>query len=253
MIGAVVCILASSLLGDLGAEAPAEKPVVVAAPVVVDTPVVVDKPVAAEEPVVEEKTPPAEAAVIVAAEAERPVEKKAKKGKKDTEARSVKITSDRTDFDRKEGVIMFDRNVFVDDAEYQMHADQLYVFLDTNNLDRVNRTMEKAEKEDKDRTSSDVLRRIVAIGNVSITNDTRVGSCAKAVYTKATSKIVMYGDEAKKQVASLMDNGKRKSQVEGKRITFWIDTEQVEVEGSTVTLDAGGFGGKDGTKKLLGK
>ena len=169
-------------------------------------------------------------------------------GGADAVPRCVKITSDRTDFDRREGVIMFDRNVFVDDAEYQMHARQLYVFLDTNNLERVGRAAETGARQ-----SSDVLRRIVAVGDVSITNDTRVGSCAKAVYTKATSKIVMYGDPEKNLLAVLEDNGKRRSRVEGRRITFWIDTEQVEVEGSTVTLDAGGFGGSEGAKKLLGK
>ena len=144
--------------------------------------------------------------------------------------RSVKITSERTDYDRKQGVIMFDKDVFVDDAEYQMHADQLYVFLDGTND----------------------LKRIVAIGNVAITNDLRVATCAKATYTKATSKIVMYGDGAE-TVARLTDNGKRKSEVEGRKITFWIDSEQVEVEGSTITLDAGSLGGKDGARKMLGK
>lgn len=144
--------------------------------------------------------------------------------------RSVKITSERTDYDRREGVIMFDKNVFVDDAEYKMHSDQLYVFLDGTNE----------------------LKRIVAIGNVSITNETRVGSCAKAAYTKSVGKVVMYGDSSGAR-AKLADYGKRKSEVEGRKITFWIDSEQVEVEGSTVTLDAGGYGGKEGAKKLLGK
>lgn len=144
--------------------------------------------------------------------------------------RSVKITSERTDYDRREGVIMFDKNVFVEDAEYQMHSDQLYVFLDGTNE----------------------LKRIVAIGNVSITNETRVGSCAKAAYTRKIGKIVMYGD-GEGVMARLADLGKRKSEVEGRKITFWIDSEQVEVEGSTVTLDTGGFGGKEGAKKLLGK
>ena len=144
--------------------------------------------------------------------------------------RSVKITSERTDYDRKQGVIMFDKDVFVDDVEYQMHADQLYVFLDGTND----------------------LKRIVAIGNVAITNDARVGTCAKATYTKATSKIVMYGDGAE-TLAKLTDNGKRTSEVEGRKITFWIDSEQVEVEGSTITLDTGALGGKDEAKKLLGK
>ena len=144
--------------------------------------------------------------------------------------RSVKITSERTDYDRKQGVIMFDKDVFVEDVEYQMHADQLYVFLDGTND----------------------LKRIVAIGNVAITNDLRVGTCAKATYTKATSKIVMYGDGAE-TLAKLSDNGKRKSEVEGRKITFWIDSEQVEVEGSTITLDTGTLGGKEEAKKLLGK
>ncbi len=144
--------------------------------------------------------------------------------------RSVKITSERTDYDRREGVIMFDKNVFVDDDEYKMHSDQLYVFLDGTNE----------------------LKRIVAIGNVAITNETRVGSCAKAAYTKSAGKVVMYGD-ANGVKARLADCGKRKSEVEGRKITFWIDSEQVEVEGSTVTLDAGGIGGKEGAKKLLGK
>lgn len=172
---------------------------------------------------------PAEASVAVAAEASAPAAAVKEEAAKAAVPRSVRITSDRTDYDRKEGVIMFDRNVFVDDEEYKMHSDQLYVFLDGTNE----------------------LKRIVAIGNVCITNDTRVGSCAKAAYTKATSKVVMYGDGG--VTAKLADLGKRKSEVEGRKITFWIDSEQVEVEGSTVTLDAGGFGGGEGAKKLLKK
>ena len=144
--------------------------------------------------------------------------------------RSVKITSERTDYDRKEGVIMFDGNVFVDDMEYKMHSDQLYVFLDGTNE----------------------LKRIVAIGNVAITNDLKTGTCAKAAYTKATGKIVMYGDGAD-VMARLVDGGSHKSEVEGRKITFWTQSEQVEVEGSTVTLDASAAGGKGGAKKLFGK
>lgn len=165
-----------------------------------------------------------------APETEQPPEKADEKPSALEMPRSVKITSERTDYDRREGVIMFDKDVFVDDAEYKMHSDQLYVFLDGTNE----------------------LKRIVAIGNVSITNETRVGSCAKAAYTKSVGKVVMYGDSNGVR-ARLADYGKRKSEVEGRKITFWIDSEQVEVEGSTVTLDAGGYSGKDGAKKLLGK
>lgn len=237
MIFAVAVLLASSLLDDLApgetaSAAVAPQPAVAVAPEVkpAEKPVVeeakpAEKPV--EKPVAEE-TKPEEKPVSGEAKPAEKVPKKAKKGP--AEKRSVKITSDRTDYDRKDGVIMFDRNVFVDDAEYKMHADRLFVFLDGTND----------------------LRRIVALGNVAITNDARVGTCAKATYTKAASKIVMYSDGTN-AMARLCDNGKRKSEVEGRRITFWIDTEQVEVEGSTVTLDAGGIGGKEGAKKLLGK
>ena len=215
---AVALVLAQSLLGELG---PVENPP--PAPVVVEQ--------AAKPAVVEIELTKSEVAAPVAAEAKSEAKAEETSEAKDAPApRSVKITSERTDYDRKEGVIMFDRNVCVDDVEYKMHANQLYVFLDGTND----------------------LKRIVAIGNVAITNETRVGTCAKAAYTKSTSKIVMYGDGAS-VMARLKDNGKNRSSVEGRKITFWIDSEQVEVEGSTVTLDAGKLGGKDGAKKLLGK
>ena len=215
---AVALVLAQSLLGELG---PVENPP--PAPVVVEQ--------AAKPAVVELELTKSEVAAPAAAEAKSEAKSEETSEAKDAPApRSVKITSERTDYDRKEGVIMFDRNVCVDDVEYKMHANQLYVFLDGTND----------------------LKRIVAIGNVAITNETRVGTCAKAAYTKSTSKIVMYGDGAS-VMARLEDNGKNRSSVEGRKITFWIDSEQVEVEGSTVTLDAGKLGGKDGAKKLLGK
>ena len=215
---AVALVLAQSLLGELG---PVENPP--PAPVVVEQ--------AAKPAVVEIELTKSEVAAPVAAEAKSEAKAEETSEAKDAPApRSVKITSERTDYDRKEGVIMFDRNVCVDDVEYKMHANQLYVFLDGTND----------------------LKRIVAIGNVAITNETRVGTCAKAAYTKSTSKIVMYGDGAS-VMARLEDNGKNRSSVEGRKITFWIDSEQVEVEGSTVTLDAGKLGGKDGAKKLIGK
>ena len=138
------------------------------------------------------------------------------------------ITSERTDYDRKEGIILFDRNVHVDDEQYQMHADRLFVFLDGTND----------------------LKRIVAIGNVSITNEARTASCSRAVFTKAASKIVMYGDETSN--ARLEDPSQRGGVAEGKKITFWLDAEQVSVEESAVRLPGGMLKGKD-PKKLLEK
>ena len=152
-----------------------------------------------------------------------------KKGKKGLSGRAAVITADRTDYDRKEGIILFDRNVYVDDEQYQMHAERLFVFLDGTND----------------------LKRIVALGNVAITNETKAAGCSKAVYTKAASRIVLYGDE--QHPAWLRDAGGKKgdaSEIKGRRITYWFDSETATVEGSIVTVP--GVKGKGGAKDLLG-
>jgi lipopolysaccharide transport protein LptA len=145
--------------------------------------------------------------------------------------RNVKVTSERSTYLRKEGVLVFDGNVFVDDVEFKMHADEVTLFLGGTNE----------------------LKRIVAIGNVAVTNELRSGTCAKATYNKALSRVVLYSDESKGVPARLNDNGKRKSQVEGRKITFWVDTEQVEVDGSVITVDVGNGDAKDSAKRFLGK
>lgn len=145
--------------------------------------------------------------------------------------RTVRVTSDRSSYLRKDGVVMFEGHVAVDDVEFKMHADEVTLFLQGTNE----------------------LKRVVAIGNVVVTNGLRNGSCAKATYNKALSKVVLYGDEKKGVVARLEDNGRRRSSVAGSKITFWIDSEQVEVEKSVVEVDAGGVGSKDGLRQVLGK
>ena len=174
----------------------------------------------------EAKEPEAEAPA-----AEVVVESKGASDKADAVPRTVKVTSDRATYLRKDGVIAFEGNVCVDDIEFKMHAREVNLFLEGTNE----------------------LKRVVAIGDVAVTNGLRFGTCAKATYNKALSKVVLYGDAKKGVTARLVDAGKRRSEVEGRKITFWIDTEQVEVEGSTVTVDAGGVDAKDGAKKLLGR
>ena len=138
------------------------------------------------------------------------------------------ITADRTDYDRKEGVVLFDRNVFVDDEQYQMHTDRLFLFLDGTND----------------------LKRLVAIGNVAITNENRRAYCARATFNRKLGRIVMYSSD--EITAELREEGKKGSEVKGEKITFWIDSEQVEVENPIITMP-GGFGGKDSLKKAMGR
>ena len=152
----------------------------------------------------------------------------AKKPKKELTGRSAVITADRTDYDRKEGVILFDRNVYVDDEQYQMHADRLFGFLD----------------------GTTDMKRVVALGNVSLTNEDKTAWCQKAVYTKTTSQIVLFGDE--QNPAWLRDAGGRKgdeSEVSGLRITYWIDSGLATVEKSVIKLP--GFGGSKNPKDLF--
>lgn len=151
-----------------------------------------------------------------------------KKPKKKEAVRDAIITAERTDYDRKEGVVLFDRNVYVDDAQYQMHTDRLFLFLDGTND----------------------LKRLVAIGNVAITNENRRAYCARATFNKKLGRIVMYSSD--EITAILREEGKKESEVKGEKITFWIDSEQVEVENPVITMP-GGFGGKDSLKKAIGR
>lgn len=145
-----------------------------------------------------------------------------RKDKKKQPGRDAVITAERTDYDRKEGVILFDRNVYVDDEQYQLHADRLFLFLDGTND----------------------LKRLVALGNVAITNEEKNASCARAVYVKKSSKIVMYGEDG--SPAQLYQGGKKGSTVKGERITFWLNSEQVEIEKPVVTVPGGSFRSGDG-------
>ncbi len=150
--------------------------------------------------------------------------------KKKLTGREAVITAERTDYDRKEGVILFDRNVYVDDEQYQMHSDRIFVFLDGTNQ----------------------LKRLVAIGNVSITNENKTAWCVRASYNKALSRIVMYGDDTRK--ARLReDGGKGGNTVMGDKITFWLDSEQVEIEGPVVSVPGAGLGGKDAAKEVFNR
>jgi len=136
--------------------------------------------------------------------------------------REAVITAERIEFDNKEGVILFDENVVVDDAQFVMRSDRLLVFMEGTND----------------------VQQILAVGRVSITNLNRSASCDKAVYTKKEGQIVMTGN------ARLMRQGDEGGEVTGNRITFWLDDERMEVSPGRVVLPPGTFNKAD-TKKLI--
>jgi lipopolysaccharide transport protein LptA len=136
--------------------------------------------------------------------------------------REAVITAERIEFDNKEGVILFDENVVVDDPQFVMRSDRLLVFMEGTND----------------------VQQIMAVGKVSITNLNRSASCDKAVYTRKEGQIVMTGN------ARLMRQGDEGGEVTGNRITFWLDDERMEVSPGRVVLPPGTFNKAD-TKKLI--
>lgn len=151
---------------------------------------------------------------------------------------SLEIRSDRADYDNKAGVAMFDGHVALDAVvrgeKYTMNAAQMYVFFEGTND----------------------LKRVVAIGDVAVTNGLRTGSCAKATFAKSANRVTMYGGDDGTPAVLANADPRQKGDVTGRRIRFWLDSEQVEVEGSTVTLDTGRLekdGRGRGLKGLFGK
>ena len=141
-------------------------------------------------------------------------------GQKEAAIKSARITSRSADLDRKEGVVMFEGDVVVRYSnDCTMCADRLYMFL----------------------AGSNELSRVVALGSVSITNDTRTGTCAMATFRRKRSEIEMFGDGTN-VVARLVERGEDATALEGTRIRFWLDTEQVEVEDSRISTEQKGGG-----------
>ena len=294
----------ASLLGELSLETPVEQPAEPVAPQVEQSQAVTpapeaEPPQAAEQPAepvapqveqsqavatepqveppvsqaaVETETPtvPADTSVTNAeSQVEEPLPKKTKEKK--LTGRPAKITSDTTVYNRKEGIASFEGHVHVDDEQYQMHADRVFLFFDidkdSNSTNAVRRSkgtndvhhvakgtndVHKAAKGTGDmRRAAGDVRRIVAIGHVAMTNDAHRAYGAKATYSKKNGLVVLYSGDG--ITAEVRDESKAQPQiVRGKRIRFWIDSEQVEVDEADLT-GAAPSGGASTLKKALGK
>jgi lipopolysaccharide transport protein LptA len=126
----------------------------------------------------------------------------------------TRIRSDSADYDRNAGAAVFEGHVRIDHAgEYTMNADTLYAVMSATNE----------------------LVRVVAVGNVTITNNARVGTCSMAAYHRARREIEMFGS-GKGARARLVDGGDNPGELEGERIRFWLDAEQVEVDEPRITM-----------------
>ena len=197
--------------------------------------------------------------------AEKQVEKPQSKKRKEKKltGRPAKITSDMTVYNRKEGIASFEGHVHLDDEQYQMHADRVFLFFETekesgatNGLSQAangtNGVHKAAKKDPNDmRRAAGDVRRVVAIGNVAMTNDAHRAYGAKATYSKKNGLVVLYSGDG--ITAEVRDESKAQPQiVRGKRIRFWIDSEQVEVDEADLT-GAAPSGGAGTLRKALGK
>ena len=125
----------------------------------------------------------------------------------------VEVRADKADYDRTEGVVFMDGHVRFDDGEYSLVSDRAWVFLSGTNE----------------------LRRVVASGSVAVTNGLKRGYCDKVLYERKAGNITMYG-RSQKELAHLIDEGPDGGELQGTRIFFRTDAEQVEVDNPIITV-----------------
>lgn len=133
----------------------------------------------------------------------------------------LSVVSRRCDMDRKSGVVLFEGEARVDYRPgYTLCADRVYaLFSGTNELDR-----------------------LIADGNVSVTNGVRVGVCDKAVFWRKRGEIEMTG-WPDGRMARLSDE--TANALAGRTMRFWLKTEQVEVSGAELTVHKDGRSVRD--------
>ncbi len=146
-------------------------------------------------------------------------------------ATNVSLTADgnvlrarSADYDRKAGIAMFDGDVSVHHVEEgrvcDLFCEQAFAFIEGTND----------------------VRRIVALGNVRVSSEDKSGACERAVYAKVNgaARITMFGGVTN-GFARLSAAGDKPGTVEGRRIRFWLDSEQVEVLGSRISVETNGL------------
>ncbi len=106
------------------------------------------------------------------------------------------ITSDSLVFDYGRSTCVFEGNVIVTEPRVKLECEKLYVFFDaTNNVDSV-----------------------VATESVRVTQEDKLGTCDKAVYTAKSGSIVLTGNAKLRR---------GRDTVQGKEIKIFVNSEKV--------------------------
>lgn len=118
---------------------------------------------------------------------------------------ALSVVSRRCDMDRKSGVVLFDRNARVDyEPDYTLCTDRVFAFF----------------------TGTNELERLVAVGNIAVTNGLRVGSCDRATFLRTSGELEMTGGEDGRLARLSDETG---NSMAGRTIRFWTKKEQVEI------------------------
>ena len=134
----------------------------------------------------------------------------------------VKMSADKAYYDRDGGFACFSGKVFVDDVDYKLHSNRAYVFTEGTNG----------------------LKRVVALGDVALTNGTRRAYGEKATYYRNSGLVVLCAGEDRP--AEVMDGaGDAARTLRGKKIRFWTRSHQIEVEEAWLSGTREGAGASD--------
>jgi len=71
------------------------------------------------------------------------------------------------------------------------------------------------------------LKQAIAIGNVRLTRDDKIGTCKRAIFVAKTGEIMLIGDAQLKRGNDV---------VKGDKITFWTNEDRMECEPGTLVI-----------------
>jgi lipopolysaccharide export system protein LptA len=135
------------------------------------------------------------------------------------------ITSDRMEFEYQRQIAVFEGHVVVVDPEVRMQSDRMTVIF----------------SDDRD------VKQATASVNVTIETPDIRATCERAVYSKVRGEIILTGNAVLTR---------ERDTVSGDKITYWVETERMEVlPGTLIIVPSSGDRGKglDAFKPGAGK
>ena len=138
-----------------------------------------------------------------------------------TKSVPTSIKSERMVYNADGQTVVFSGNVHVKRADFQLWADTITVFMKKDKTPASDTPADTPS--DMDDMKAGEIDRIEAKDNVRMaTNDGRTGTCSKATYYAATSRIVMDGSPVLKDASSF---------IKGKQIVYYIRDNRTDILG----------------------